>query len=74
VRESGEVLAACASARLTQGEIDEATGLAARAYDVAGRTGSPRIMRYVTGLRQRMSPYRRTRAVRALDEYLLTGR
>lgn len=73
VRESGEVLAAAASARLAGGEIGEATRLAGRAFQVAGATGSPRIMRYVTGLRRRMEPWRDSGEVRALDEQLLVG-
>lgn len=73
VRESGEVLVAGASARLAEREIDEAVRLTSRAYDIAAHTGSPRVLRHVTSLRQRMTPYRQTRAVRALDEHLLTG-
>lgn len=74
VRESGEVLTACASARLAQREVEEAAHLTARAWDIAAGTGSPRILRYVTELRLRMNPYRQTHAVRSLDEHLLTGR
>jgi transcriptional regulator with XRE-family HTH domain len=72
--DSGEVLAACASARLVQREIGEAARLTGRVYDVAADTGSRRVLGYVTDLRRRLSPYRQTRAVRALDERLLTGR
>ena len=71
VRESGEVLAACASARLTDGEIDEAALLTGNAFDVASATGSLRVLRYVTDLRRRLSPHRDNRAVRELDEHLL---
>jgi tetratricopeptide (TPR) repeat protein len=74
VRESGEVLVASASAQLAERHVDEAARLTLRAYDVATRTGSPRILRHVTDLRQRMTPYRQTKAVRSLDEHLLTGR
>ena len=73
VRESGEVLAAAASARLASEEIGEAARLAGRAFQVAVAVGSPRIMRYVTGLRRRMGPWRDSRDVRALDEQLLAG-
>jgi hypothetical protein len=73
VRESGEVLAAAASARLASEEIGEATRLTGRACQVAVAAGSPRIMRYVTGLRRRMGPWRDSRDVRALDEQLLAG-
>jgi transcriptional regulator with XRE-family HTH domain len=74
VRESGEVLAAAASARLASEEIGEAARLTGRACQVAVAAGSPRIMRYVTGLRRRMDPWRDSRDVRALDEQLLAGR
>jgi hypothetical protein len=70
----GEVLAARARVRLVQREIDEAAQLAGRVYDVAAGTGSRRVLGYVTDLRRRLSPYRQTRAVRVLDERLLTGR
>ena len=73
VRESGEVLAAAASARLASEEIGEAARLAGRASQVAVAVGSPRIMRYVTGLRRRMGPWRDSKDVRALDEPLLAG-
>lgn len=56
VRESGEVLVAAARARLAQHETEEAERLAASAYDIATATGSPRIMRYVTGLRRQLQP------------------
>jgi len=73
VRESGEVLAAAASAHLASEEIGEAARLAGRASQVAVAVGSPRIMRYVTGLRRRMGPWRDSKDVRALDEQLLAG-
>jgi hypothetical protein len=72
--DSGEMLAARAGARLVQREIDEVAQLAGRVYDVAAGTGSRRVLGYVADLRRRLSPYRQTRAVRALDERLLTGR
>jgi tetratricopeptide (TPR) repeat protein len=74
VRESGEVLVAGASARLAERRIDEAVDLTTQAFDIATHTGSPRVLRHVTDLRQRMTPYRQTKAVRELDEHLLTGR
>ncbi|HKE75671.1 MAG TPA: hypothetical protein VKB57_18770 [Acidimicrobiales bacterium] len=73
VRESGEVLVAAASARLAEREVDEAVALTGRAYDVAARTGSPRVLRHVIRVRQRMTPYGRSRAVRELDDRLLAG-
>lgn len=73
VRESGEVLAAAASARLASEEVGEAARLTGRACQVAVAAGSPRIMRYVTGLRLRMDPWRDSTEVRALDEQLLAG-
>jgi hypothetical protein len=54
VRESGEVLVA--AARIAQREVEEAVQLAARAHEVATVTASPRVMRYVTGLRQQLHP------------------
>ncbi len=74
VRESGEVLAAAARARLAQHEVDEAVHLTARACDVVTVTSSPRIMRYVTDLRQQLQPWRHTKAVIELDEHLPPGR
>ncbi len=74
VRESAEVFAAAASARVASREIDEAARLTSHAYDIAVATRSPRVLRYSTDLRERMRPYRHTPAVRALDEHLLTGR
>jgi hypothetical protein len=74
VRESGEVLSAFASARLAEREVDHAAKLTTRAYDIAAGTGSPRLMRYVLELRQRMAPFRHALAVQALDEHLLAGR
>jgi hypothetical protein len=73
VRESGEVLTACARARIGQREIDEAARLTGRAHEVATATGSLRVRRYVGELRRRLRPYRHTRAVRDLDERLLSG-
>jgi hypothetical protein len=74
VRESAEVLTACASARLVQHEIAEAARLTGQAYDAATATSSPRNLRHVGDLRTRLSPHRRTSAVRDLDEHILTGR
>lgn len=73
VRESGEVLVAGAAARLAEREVDEAVALTTRAYDVAARTGSPRVLRHVIRVRQRMTPYGRNRSVRELDDRLLAG-
>lgn len=73
VRESGEVLIASASARLAERDVDEAVRLTIRAHDVASRTGSPRLLRHVSSLRQRMGPFRQSKAVRGLDEHLLSG-
>jgi tetratricopeptide (TPR) repeat protein len=73
VRESGEVLAAAAGARLAGGEISEAARLTGRALQIASTTSSPRIMRYVTGLRRRMDPWRDSSEVRTLDQQLLAG-
>jgi tetratricopeptide (TPR) repeat protein len=74
VRESGEVLAAAASARLAQREIDEAIRLTKDAYDVAIRTGSPRVLRHVAHVRQRMTTCGHPRALRELDDHLLACR
>jgi tetratricopeptide (TPR) repeat protein len=74
VRESGEVLAACARVRLAQREIDEAARLTGRAYDIAAATSSLRVLRYVTELRGQLTFFRDTPAVRALDERMLTSR
>jgi tetratricopeptide (TPR) repeat protein len=71
VRESGEVMVACAYARRAQNEIPEAAQLAGRAYRVAVTTASPRIGRYVFELRQHLVRYRNTPAVRELDEAML---
>lgn len=70
VRESGEVLAACASARRVQKEIPEAARLTAQAWRVAASTSSPRIMRYVRELRRDLSPWRDVEAVRELDDLI----
>ncbi len=73
VRESGEVLAACASARLAQREVDEAAGLAVRAYDIATATSSLRVLRHVAEFRRQLDPYRDTPAVQALDQRMLAS-
>jgi hypothetical protein len=70
IRESGEVLAACASARRAQEEIPEAARLTAQAWQVATSTSSPRIMRYVTQLRRDLAPWRDVDAVRELDDLI----
>jgi tetratricopeptide (TPR) repeat protein len=70
IRESGEVLAACAAARHAQQEIPEAARLAAQAWQVAAITSSPRIMRYVTQLRRDLVPWRDVGAVRELDDLI----
>ena len=54
-------------------EIEEAALLTARAYAVAAATGSARNIRAVTDLRVQLRPFRGTRAVRDLDERILTG-
>jgi hypothetical protein len=71
IRESGEVLAACASARRAQEEIPEAARLTAQAWRVATATSSPRIMRYVRQLRRDLAPWRDVDAVRELDDLIL---
>jgi hypothetical protein len=73
VRESAEVIAASARARIIEREIEEAARLTARAYAVAAATGSSRNVRAVADLRGRLRPFRSTRAVRDLDERILTG-
>ncbi|MEU6228153.1 hypothetical protein [Streptomyces sp. NPDC047042] len=72
VRGSAEVSTACATARIAQGEIEEAVRWTRRAYDVAARTSSARNLRRVHEARARLAPHARTRAVQELDEYLLT--
>jgi transcriptional regulator with XRE-family HTH domain len=74
VRDSAGLLTTAASARLVQGDIAETARLTGRAFDIASRTGSPRLLQEISGLRTRMRPYRHTRAVRELDEKLLTSR
>ncbi|MFF0448101.1 helix-turn-helix domain-containing protein [Streptomyces sp. NPDC004609] len=73
VRGEAEVSAACAAARIAQGEIEEAAQLTRRAYDVAARAGSPRSLRRIARVRSQLVPYAGTWAVRELDAYLLTG-
>jgi transcriptional regulator with XRE-family HTH domain len=73
VLDSAEAFMAAASARLAQGDISETARLTGRAFDVASRTRSPRLLRQVSDLRVRLRPYRHTRAVRELDERLLTN-
>ena len=73
VRESGEVLVAAARARLAQREVGEASQLVARAYDVATATGSPRIMRYVTDIRQLLQPWPAPGAPSGPDEHMPAG-
>ena len=68
VRESGEVLVAAARARITQRELEEAARLTARAYDVATATGSPRILRYVSDVRQQLRPWPGAEAIAELDK------
>ncbi len=63
-----------ASARLAERDVDHAAALSTRAHDIAASARSPRIMRSVLELRQRMAPFRQTLAVQALDEHLLAGR
>jgi tetratricopeptide (TPR) repeat protein len=70
IRESGEVLAACAAARLAQAEIPEAARLTAQAWQVAVGASSPRILRYVTQLRRDLAPWRDVDAVRELDDLI----
>jgi hypothetical protein len=73
VRESGEVLVAAARARVAQREVEEAARLAASAHDVASATGSPRIMRYVTGISRELRPWLSTKAVAELGDRLPPG-
>jgi hypothetical protein len=73
LRESAEVITASAQARIIEREIEEAARLTARAYAVAAATGSARNIRAVTNLRVQLRPFRGTRAVRDLDERILTG-
>jgi hypothetical protein len=73
VRESAEVIGACAAARIAQREIEEAAELVGRAYVVAVGTCSARNTRRILELRNDLSPYRDTRAVRDLDDQLLFG-
>jgi len=73
VRESAEVITASAQALIIEREIEEAARLTARAYAVAAATGSARNIRAVTDLRVQLRPFRGTRAVRDLDERILTG-
>jgi transcriptional regulator with XRE-family HTH domain len=74
VRDSAGLLTGAASARLAQGDIPETARLTGRAFEVAAKTGSLRVLRDISDLRARMRPYRHTRAVRELDERLLTSR
>jgi transcriptional regulator with XRE-family HTH domain len=74
VRDSAGLLTNAASARLAQGNVPEAARLTGRAFDIASRAGSPRILQDITKLRTRLRPHRHTRAVRELDERLLTHR
>jgi transcriptional regulator with XRE-family HTH domain len=74
VRESGEVLAAAASARLAEREVDEAVRLTKDAYDVAIRTGSPRVLRHVAHVRQQLTTCGHPRALWELDDHLLVHR
>jgi transcriptional regulator with XRE-family HTH domain len=74
VRDSAGLLTAAASARLAQGDVPETARLAGRAFEIASRTGSIRVLRDVSEMRVRLRPYRHTRAVRELDERLLTSR
>ncbi|MCM2393621.1 helix-turn-helix domain-containing protein [Streptomyces albipurpureus] len=73
VRGASEVSAACAAARIAQGEIEEAVVLTRQAFDVAARAGSPRSLRRVAEVRSQLAPYTDVRAVRELDDYLLSG-
>ncbi len=50
-----------------------ANGALEQAYAVAGDTGPPRNLRKVSDLRVQLRPFRNTRAVRELDEQILTG-
>ncbi|WP_326812447.1 hypothetical protein [Streptomyces scopuliridis] len=72
VRGSAEVSAAYATARIAQGEVEDAARWTRQAYDVAARTSSPRNLRRVYEVRALLAPHSQTRAVRELDEYLLT--
>jgi len=74
VRESGEVLAAAASARVAERELDEAVRLTKAAYDVAIGTGSPRVLRHVARVRQQIAAHGHPRALVQLDDQLLMYR
>jgi hypothetical protein len=74
VRDSAGLMTVAASARLAQGDIPETARLTRRAYDIASSTGSPRVLREVSDLRVRLRPHRHMRAVRELDERMLTSR
>jgi hypothetical protein len=74
VRDSAGLLTIAASARLAHGDISETARLTGRAFGVASRTGSPRLIRDIADLRTRLRPYRHMRIVRELDERMLTSR
>ncbi|SFD77814.1 helix-turn-helix domain-containing protein [Streptomyces aidingensis] len=73
VRGTAEISAAYASVHIAHRDIEEAARWAARAYDVALRTASPRNLGRVKDVIAKLKPYARTRAVRDLNERLASG-
>jgi hypothetical protein len=63
-------MAALATARVRQGNVDEACRLGSEALDLAARQQVARNLQDVRRLRVDLEPWRRTRAVRELDDQL----
>jgi hypothetical protein len=64
------LMAALATAHVRQGNIDEACRLGSEALDLAARQQVARNLQDVRRLRVDLEPWRRTRAVRELDDQL----
>jgi tetratricopeptide (TPR) repeat protein len=71
-RAAAGAYASSAQARVQQGEIEAAASFTRQAFEVASRTGSVRNLRRAQEARAALAPHRRTRAVRDLDDYLLS--
>jgi hypothetical protein len=54
-------------------EIEEACGLAGEAFDVGVQLQSDRVLKRIAGIRRELAPWKETRAVRELEERMVSG-
>ncbi len=71
-RGEASVYALSARARVAQGDVEAAAEFTRRAYEIASGTGSVRNLRRAAEARALLQPHRRAKAVRDLDDHLLS--